>query len=196
MREQIKEIAKALGYEYKQTEEQMVTGVAIDSRAVKPGDLFVAIAGEKTDGHRYLKSAVENGATAVVISRPEQVAMDEFENYIVVPDGIEFVQQLAHWLRMKSQVPVVAVTGSTGKTSTKDFLAALLEPLGDIVVTKGNHNNELGLPLTICGLEETTKVLVRDDSLLRELYIGIESSQTLIVPHLYLTGKDVRDNLT
>lgn len=160
MREQIKEIAKALGYEYKQTEEQMVTGVAIDSRAVKPGDLFVAIAGEKTDGHRYLKSAVENGATAVVISRPEQVAMDEFENYIIVPDGIEFVQQLAHWLRMKSQVPVVAVTGSTGKTSTKDFLAALLEPLGDIVVTKGNHNNELGLPLTICGLEETTKVLV------------------------------------
>lgn len=160
MREQIKEIAKALGYEYKQTEEQMVTGIAIDSRAVKPGDLFVAIAGEKTDGHRYLKSAVENGATAVVISRPEQVAMDEFENYIVVPDGIEFVQQLAHWLRTKSQVPVVAVTGSTGKTSTKDFLAALLEPLGDIVVTKGNHNNELGLPLTICGLEETTKVLV------------------------------------
>jgi UDP-N-acetylmuramoyl-tripeptide--D-alanyl-D-alanine ligase len=61
---------------------------------------------------------------------------------------------------MKSQVPVIAVTGSTGKTSTKDFLAALLEPLGNVVVTKGNHNNELGLPLTICGLETDTNAMV------------------------------------
>ena len=160
MREQINEIAQALGYEYKQTEKKPVTGVAIDSRAVKPGDLFVAITGEKTDGHCYLKQALEKGAAGVVISRPEQVALDEFSDYILVTDGVAFVQQLAHWLRAKSNVPVVAVTGSTGKTSTKDFLAALLEPLGDIVVTKGNHNNELGLPLTICGLEENTKVLV------------------------------------
>ena len=160
MREQISEIAQALGYEYKQTEKKPVTGVAIDSRAVKPGDLFVAITGEKTDGHCYLKQALEKGAAGVVISRPEQVALDDFSDYILVTDGVAFVQQLAHWLRAKSNVPVVAVTGSTGKTSTKDFLAALLEPLGDIVVTKGNHNNELGLPLTICGLEENTKVLV------------------------------------
>ncbi len=160
MREQLKEIASALGHEYKQTTEQMVTGVAIDSRAVKPGDLFVALVGEKTDGHKYLQQAVEKGAAAVAISLPEQVTLNDYENYIIVPDGVEFVQQLAHWLRKKSSVPVVAVTGSTGKTSTKDFLAALLEPLGDIVVTKGNHNNELGLPLTICGLEADTKVLV------------------------------------
>ena len=160
MREQIKEIAQALGYEYKQTTGQPVTGVAIDSRAVKPGDLFVALAGEKTDGHQYIPQAMERGAAAVVISCPEAVTDNQLENYIMVEDGVQFVQQLAHWLRMKSQVPVVAVTGSTGKTSTKDFLAALLEPLGNVVVTKGNHNNELGLPLTICGLEEDTKAMV------------------------------------
>ena len=160
MREQIRDIAQSLGYAYKQTTEQMVTGISIDSRAVKPGDLFVALVGEKTDGHRYLQQAIENGAAAVAISLPEQVTLDDYSDYIVVSDGVQFVQQLAHWLRMKSSVPVVAVTGSTGKTSTKDFLAAVLEPLGNIVVTKGNHNNELGLPLTICGLEENTKVLV------------------------------------
>ncbi len=160
MREQLKEIAQALGYEYKQTTEQMITGVAIDSRAVKPGDLFVALVGEKTDGHKYLQQAMEKGAAAAAISLPDQVELDDYNDYVIVPDGVQFVQQLAHWLRMKSNVPVVAVTGSTGKTSTKDFLAALLEPLGDIVVTKGNHNNELGLPLTICGLEADTKVLV------------------------------------
>lgn len=160
MREQIQEIAQALGYEYKQTIEQPVTGVAIDSRAVKPGDLFVALVGEKTDGHQYISQALERGAVAVAVSRTEAVDGNQLENYIVVDDGVLFVQKLAHWLRMKSQVPVVAVTGSTGKTSTKDFLAALLEPLGNVVVTKGNHNNELGLPLTICGLEADTKVMV------------------------------------
>ena len=160
MREQIKEIAQALGYGYKQTNKEPVTGVAIDSRAVKPGDLFVALAGEKTDGHQYISQAMERGAAAVAVSRPEAVETYQLENYIMVDDGVLFVQQLAHWLRMKSQVPVVAVTGSTGKTSTKDFLAALLEPLGNVVVTKGNHNNELGLPLTICGLETDTKVMV------------------------------------
>ena len=160
MRETVQTIAQALGYPYQQKKEQSVTGIAIDSRAVKPGDLFVAIIGEKTDGHRYLRAAVEQGAAAVAISAPEQVLLEEYENYLIVPDGVRFIQQLAHWLRKKADIPVVAVTGSTGKTSTKDFLAALLEPLGPIVVTKGNHNNELGLPLTICSLEDNTKAMV------------------------------------
>ncbi len=160
MREQLRDIAQALGYEYKQSTEQLITGISVDSRAVKAGDLFVALTGEKTDGHQYVQQAIEKGAAAVVISKPAQVELGNLSNYMIVPDGLAFIQALAHWLRMKSSVPVVAVTGSTGKTSTKDFLAAVLEPLGHIVVTKGNHNNELGLPLTICGLEDDTKVLV------------------------------------
>lgn len=160
MQETVKAIAEALGYGYRQTTEQLVTGVAIDSRNVQPGDLFVALVGEQTDGHRYLRQALQQGAAAVVLSRPEQADLTELGNYIVVDDGAQFIQQLAHWLREKSQAPVVAVTGSTGKTSTKDFLAALLSALGPIVVTQGNHNNELGLPLTLCGLEADTKAVV------------------------------------
>lgn len=160
MREQLKTIAQALGYKYKQSGEQLITGVSVDSRHVKPGDLFVALTGEHTDGHQYLQQAIQNGAAAVAISKPDQVELERISDYIVVSDGMLLIQQLAHWLRMKSSVPVIAVTGSTGKTSTKDFLAALLEPLGPIVVTKGNRNNELGLPLTICALEDDTKALV------------------------------------
>lgn len=160
MQETVKAIAEALGYGYRQTTEQLVTGVAIDSRNVQPGDLFVALVGEQTDGHRYLRQALQQGAAAVVLSRPEQADLTELGNYIIVDDGAQFIQQLAHWLREKSQAPVVAVTGSTGKTSTKDFLAALLSALGPIVVTQGNHNNELGLPLTLCGLEADTKAVV------------------------------------
>lgn len=160
MRETIKDIAEALGYSYRQTSTQPVTGIAIDSRAVQSGDLFVALVGEKTDGHRYLQQALQQGAAAVVISRPEQVDLTVYENYILVSDGLLFVQQLAHWLRKKTQAPVVAVTGSTGKTSTKDFLAALLSALGPVVVTQGNHNNELGLPLTLCQLNADTKAVV------------------------------------
>lgn len=160
MRVTIAEIAQALEYPYKQTGEQYVTGVAIDSRAIQPGDLFVALAGEQTDGHQYLAQAVERGAAGVVISRPEAIDAYQLQNYILVSDGAAFLQQLAHWLRNQTGIPVIAVTGSTGKTSTKDFLAAVLASLGNVVVTKGNHNNELGMPLTICQLEEDTNAMV------------------------------------
>lgn len=160
MRESINEIAQALGYTWKQTTDEVVTGIAIDSRTVKHGDLFVALRGEKSDGHQYLQQAIAKGAAAVVISAPEKVDLEQYANYILVPDGVVFIQQFAHWLRGKINIPVIAVTGSTGKTSTKDFLAALLAPLGSVVVTQENHNNELGLPLTICQLEDDTKALV------------------------------------
>ena len=160
MRVTIAEIAQALAYPYLQTGEGLVTGVSIDSRAAKQGDLFVALAGEQTDGHRYLAQALEQGAAGVVISRESAIAEYGLHNYILVEDGAAFLQSLAHWLRKNRNIPVIAVTGSTGKTSTKDFLAAVLAPLGDVVVTKGNHNNELGMPLTICRLEEDTQALV------------------------------------
>jgi len=160
MRVTIAEIAQALGYPYHISTENYITGLAIDSRTVKQGDLFVALSGEQTDGHRYLSQALERGAAGVVVSQPESIDSAHLQDYILGSDGTLFVQQMAHWLRSQTDIPVIAVTGSTGKTSTKDFLEALLEPLGHVVVTKGNHNNELGMPLTICRLEEQTKALV------------------------------------
>ena len=160
MRVTIAEIAQALNYPYLQNGDGIVTGVSIDSRAVNKGDLFVALAGEQTDGHNYLAQALEQGAAGVVISREDAIAEYGLQNYILAEDGAVFLQTLAHWLRQNTIIPVIAVTGSTGKTSTKDFLAAVLSSLGDVVVTKGNHNNELGMPLTICRLEEDTKSMV------------------------------------
>ena len=160
MRASITEIAQALGYPYQQAKEQPITGVVIDSRAVTQGDLFLALPGEQTDGHQYLRQAIEHGAAGVVISKEDAIARCSLDNYILVDDVTVFLQRLAHWLRQKMNIPVIAVTGSVGKTSTKDFLAAVLAPLGEVVVTKGNHNNELGVPLTICQLEESTKALV------------------------------------
>ena len=160
MRVTIAEIAQALNYPYLQNGDGIVTGVSIDSRAVNKGDLFVALAGEQTDGHNYLAQALEQGAAGVVISREDAIAEYGLQNYILAEDGAVFLQTLAHWLRQNTIIPVIGVTGSTGKTSTKDFLAAVLAPLGDVVVTKGNHNNELGMPLTICRLEEDTKAMV------------------------------------
>ena len=160
MRVTIAEIAQALNYPYLQNGDGIVTGVSIDSRAVNKGDLFVALAGEQTDGHNYLAQALEQGAAGVVISREDAIAEYGLQNYIFAEDGAVFLQTLAHWLRQNTEIPVIGVTGSTGKTSTKDFLAAVLTSLGDVVVTKGNHNNELGMPLTICRLEEDTKAMV------------------------------------
>ena len=160
MRVTIAEIAQALNYPYLQNGDGIVTGVSIDSRAVNKGDLFVALAGEQTDGHNYLAQALEQGAAGVVISREDAIAEYGLQNYILAEDGAVFLQTLAHLLRQNTDIPVIGVTGSTGKTSTKDFLAAVLTSLGDVVVTKGNHNNELGMPLTICRLEEDTKAMV------------------------------------
>lgn len=160
MQVSIAEIAQALGYPYVQTNDNNITGVSIDSRTVKKNDLFIAFTGEQTDGHQYLLQALENGAAGVVISKKDAIVSYNLQNYILVEDGAVFLQQLAYWLRSKATLPVVAITGSTGKTSTRDFLSAMLHALGTIVVSKGNQNNELGLPLTICQLEADTKALV------------------------------------
>ena len=158
MKPSIAEIAVALGCSFQEKEYRAIGGVAIDSRQVKAGDLFVAIVGEHTDGHRYLEQAWQAGAAAVVISKEEYILPEM--NYLLVEDGVVFIQQLAKYLRQVNNLPVVAVTGSTGKTSTKDLLTALLAEAGKIVATKGNHNNELGLPLTMCGIEEDTTAVV------------------------------------
>lgn len=158
MKPSIAEIARALDYTFAESEYRAIGGVAIDSRQVKQGDLFVAIVGERTDGHQYIEQAWQQGAAAVVVSKREYIKSEM--NYILVEDGVIFVQKLAQYLRQSSKLPVVAVTGSTGKTSTKDLLTTILAQAGNIVATKGNHNNELGLPLTMCGIEADTVAVI------------------------------------
>ena len=139
------------------------TGVTTDSRAVKSGELFVALQGENFDGHDYCAKAVELGAAGVVISHdiaplPAGVAVFRVE------DTLRAYQQIARAYRReqkaKHDLKVFAITGSNGKTSTKDLLAACLGAKYNVIKTQGNFNNEIGLPKTLLSIQPDTDIAV------------------------------------
>jgi len=135
------------------------TGVSIDSRTISPGALFFAIRGPRFDGHDFLAEAAMRGARAAVVERdavaPAGLAL------VRVADTTKSLGDLAHRVRREAELPVVAVTGSVGKTTTKDMTAHLLATRGPVLKTEGNLNNEYGLPLTLLRLapEHTAAVL-------------------------------------
>jgi UDP-N-acetylmuramoyl-tripeptide--D-alanyl-D-alanine ligase len=133
-----------------------VSGPAfVDSRVADLGGLFVAIEGERVDGHDYARAALSSGAAAVLGSRPLGLPM------VVVDDPLAALAALArHVLRRLSKVTVIALTGSQGKTSTKDLLAQVLSAAGTTVATAGSFNNELGMPLTVLRADPATEFLV------------------------------------
>ncbi|HCX64624.1 MAG TPA: UDP-N-acetylmuramoyl-tripeptide--D-alanyl-D-alanine ligase [Eubacteriaceae bacterium] len=138
--------------------EQRISGVTVDSRTVRPGDLFVALKGEKTDGHQYIDKAFEKGAAACMVERlPNKRTAGPL---IVVENGLKAIQQLARYNREALACKVLAVTGSSGKTTTKDLIAGVLSVKHRVVHTTGNQNNELGLPLTLLRGDEETDVFV------------------------------------
>jgi UDP-N-acetylmuramoyl-tripeptide--D-alanyl-D-alanine ligase len=143
------------GARHQSTRDGVVTGVAIDSRAIEPGDLFVAVRGDRTDGVRFADAAMAAGAAAVLV--PEGHAGP---GRIEVPDTVRAFAAVASAVRARSRARVVGVTGSTGKTSTKDILAALLAPHARVVASLQNQNNELGVPLTLCRIDAGTDVAV------------------------------------
>src|SRR5262249_41374302 len=121
-------------------------GWSIDSRTVAPGDVFFAIRGERFDGHSFTNVALERGAIAAIVEtepRPSIIGL------LKVSNTLEALQQLAHWARRRWNRPVVAVTGSAGKTSTKEIIAELLGVRLRVGKTIGNFNNHFGLPLTL-----------------------------------------------
>ena len=125
-----------------------VEAVCTDSRALKPGALFVALRGEKFDGHNFIREAARIGAVGVVA---EEVPADLPEDFafIRVGDTIEALQRIAANYRRTLSMKVINITGSNGKTSTKDFTGAVLSQRGRVTKTEGNLNNHIGLPLTI-----------------------------------------------
>jgi len=138
----------------------VVDHVTIDSRAVEPGDLFLALRGERFDGDAYAAAALDAGAAAVVVRAETAARLPAGAAAIVVGDGRPALQGLAALVRERSAARVVGITGSTGKTSTKDILAALLAPVASVVATRANFNNEIGLPLTLLGIGADTEVAV------------------------------------
>ena len=144
-----------------------VGGVTIDSRRVSRGDLFVAIRGRRFDGHRFVNDAVSRGAAGLVISDVAAVGVQVTGGsdhkqpvVVVVPDTIRALQLMGRFVRRASATRVVAVTGSVGKTTTKDLTATLLADKYDVSRTEGNLNNHIGLPLSLLDLRRCPDVAV------------------------------------
>jgi UDP-N-acetylmuramoyl-tripeptide--D-alanyl-D-alanine ligase len=153
-------LAKFLGARYQGATNVFPKGVAIDSRLVKEWDLFFALQGEKTDGHFFIEAAMARGAVGAVISDLSKMENQQDKNLIICENPQRFLQDLAKLIRQNFNLPVIAVTGSTGKTTTKDMIFSILKQKYRTVKTEGNHNNELGLPLTLCSIDKTHEALV------------------------------------
>src|SRR6202142_2473440 len=139
-----------------------VAGVSIDSRTVRAGELFIAIHGPRHDGHDHVAAALERGALAAVVaeSRLGQYPAAVRERCIAVADTFAALKQLARAVREAWGGKIAGVTGSVGKTTTKEILAALLGARLRVLKSEGNFNNEYGLPLTLFRLEDTHQAAV------------------------------------
>lgn len=136
-----------------------INGVCIDTRKIAKGNLFIPFKGEKVDGHQYVEQAIEQGAHASLWQ--EDVPNPPLHlPILVVKDVLASLQELAKCYRNELDLKVVGITGSNGKTTTKDILANLLSLQYKVQKTEGNYNNHIGLPLTILGLDEDTKAAV------------------------------------
>jgi len=135
------------------------TGVSTDTRTVQPGELFVALAGDRFDAHDFLEDAARAGATGAVVRQGTRSVkgLVLFE----VPDTLRALGQLARARRDDIAGPVVAVTGTNGKTSTRQLIAAVLGTAFKVHATRGNLNNLVGVPLTILGAPPDTEALGR-----------------------------------
>ena len=139
-----------------------LAGVSIDSRTLRAGELFVAIHGPTHDGHDHVAAALESGAVAAVVAEPLVSRYPGWiqDRCITVPDTLEALHNLARAVRKEWGKKVCGITGSVGKTTTKEILAALLGAKLRVLKSEGNFNNEYGLPLTLFRLEETHDVAV------------------------------------
>lgn len=161
MRKTIEQIANIIKVEnnIEAFKERMVYGVAIDSRKAVAGQLFVPFKGENTDGHQYVKQALEQGAGAALWQKDRPNPPADLP-VLVVEDTLKALQQLAKAYREELDVKVIGITGSNGKTTTKDMTASLLSLKFKVQKTEGNFNNHIGLPLTILSLDQETEAAV------------------------------------
>lgn len=132
------------------------TGISTDTRKIKPGSIFFALKGEKFNGNLYAAEALQKGAAIVVVDE-EEFALDE-EHYILVKNSLEALQKLASFHRKFLDIPIIAITGSNGKTTTKELLHAVLSKKYNTAATKGNLNNHIGVPLTLLSMDENTEM--------------------------------------
>lgn len=129
---------------------QTVRAISTDTRSLEPSAVFLALRGERFNGHAFIAQAQQQGAIAAIVDR--QFADSAELPLLVVEDTLQAYQAIGHWWRMQFQIPVIAVTGSVGKTTTKELIAAVLSGYGRVLKTQANYNNEIGVPKTLLEL--------------------------------------------
>ncbi len=141
-----------------------IKGVSIDSRNIKEGELFVALKGDRFDGHDFVPDAIKKGAWGALVERVELeskfASLGGIKNILPVEDTLFALQELSHLHRKKFSIPLVGITGSNGKTTTKEMLAGVLKQKGPVLKNEGNLNNHIGVPLTLLKLNGKHKTAV------------------------------------
>lgn len=156
----LENIAKACGGTYFGSEADKtreVSDVTMDSRTAGEGSLFLAIPGERVDGHKFIPDVFAKGAAAVI---SEQKLQDPAGPYILVKSSTQALKDIAEFYRSTLHIKIIGITGSVGKTSTKEMIAAVLSQKYNVLKTEGNFNNEIGMPLTLLRIREEHEVAV------------------------------------
>ncbi len=161
----MKETGKIISGEILGRVERMeIKGVSIDSRTIKAGELFVAIKGDRFDGHDFVPEAIKRGAWGAIVERSvlesKYASLGGLKNIIAVEDTLLSLQEMSAAHRKKFSIPLVGITGSNGKTTTKEMLACILRQKGPVLKNEGNLNNHIGVPLTLMGLNTGHKTAV------------------------------------
>lgn len=150
------DIIKNIGAECDYCGDMMITGVSTDTRTIQSGDLFIALSGDKFDGHNYISVAEQNGAAAVICSKEVETSLP----VLMVDDTLLAYHRLASYYRTLLGVKIVAVTGSNGKTTTRDMTKTVLASKFNVYSTEKNFNNEIGLPRTVLGLDDSYDIAI------------------------------------
>jgi len=156
----LSQIAKACNgtlYGGEKASEKEAAGVVVDSRKVEQDFVFIATVGERVDGHNYINTAFDQGALAAVCERHPESPNGP---YILVEDSFMALKNIAKWYRMQLDIKVIGITGSVGKTSTKEFISSVLSKKYHVLKTEGNFNNEIGMPLTILRIRKEHEIAV------------------------------------
>lgn len=181
MKKTLQEIAGWLNVGEVPFGDAVCTGVSIDTRTLKEGDLFIPFRGEAVNGHKFVEQAFEKGAAASFWLKDEPNPPKD-KPILFVDNAEEALQEMARKYRAELNAKFIGITGSNGKTSTKDMIASMLSPYFKVQKTLGNYNNELGLPLTILSLDEDVEVAVLEMGM--SGFGEIEFLSTLARPHI------------
>lgn len=133
----------------------IISGVNTDSRTIQEGEMFIALRGENFDGHDFLEIAQSKGALAVIVDAEAGLNENLEIPQLVVENTLVAYQKLAQWWRSQFKIPVIGITGSVGKTTTKEIIAGVLSTQGNVLKTQANYNNEIGVPKTLFGLNDS-----------------------------------------